>query len=102
MAQKKNKMKQEIFKDYAQKVAMLFSITEEQLFTKTKRRNVVDARHLLYYLCFHRPMQIRTIQDYLNGEGYSIGHSTIIYGIDQVDDKVKHDDDYMRIAKDLA
>lgn len=95
-------MKQEAFKEYTKKVSNLFSISEKDVFTKTKRRVVVDARHLLYYLCFQRRMQIKYIQRYMSEQGYEIGHSSIIYGKDQVAQKVEDDEDYLKITKQLA
>ena len=44
-------MKEPIFKEYATKVADLYSVSEDELFSKSKKRAIVDARHLLYYLC---------------------------------------------------
>jgi len=95
-------MKQEAFKEYTKKVSNLFSISEKDVFTKTKRRVVVDARHLLYYLCFQRPMQIKYIQRYMSEQGYEIGHSSIIHGKNQVAQKVEDDEDYLKITKQLA
>ena len=58
-------MKKQIFNQYAQKIADLFGIDKQELFVKSKKRDLVDARHLLYYLCFHRPMQLVSIQNFM-------------------------------------
>ena len=89
-------MKKNVFDYFVKEVCKQFLITEEDLMTKSKRRDIVDARHLLYYLCFHRPMQIRYIQEYMGGYGYEVGHSTIIHGIDVVSDKFEADEDYQK------
>lgn len=94
-------MKEDIFNQYTYKVLDLFSLTKRELFSKTKRRDVVDARHLLFYLCYNRPMTIRYIQNFMANNGYEIGHSTIIYGIEQVGEKVKSDPDYQSIMENL-
>ncbi len=94
-------MKEKAFNDYVEKVTDLFKISQEDLFAKSKRRDIVDARHLLYYLCFNRPMQIRYIQEYMERSGYKVGHSTIIHGIDQVKDKVNDDVDYKEITQTI-
>ncbi len=94
-------MKEKAFNDYVEKVTDLFKISHEDLFAKSKRRDIVDARHLLYYLCFNRPMQIRYIQEYMERSGYKVGHSTIIHGIDQVKDKVNEDVDYKEITQTI-
>jgi chromosomal replication initiation ATPase DnaA len=94
-------MKQNIFNEYATKCADLFSISEELLFTKSKRRDIVDARYLLYYMCSERPMRIVYIQEYMFSKGYLINHSSIIYGINQVKQRLEGDGDYRKVIKQL-
>lgn len=76
------------------KVCYLFNLDSESLFTKTKRRDIVDARHLLYFLCSQRPMRLVYIQEYMAENGYNINHSSIHHGIAQVKKKVEDDADW--------
>lgn len=92
-------MKQEIFTKYVDKVASQFDITTEQMFAKTKDRKIVDARHLLYFLCSNRNMRIKFIQECLFAMGQKINHSNIIYGIASVEKRMKEDYDYQRIVR---
>jgi|TARA_E500000305_G_scaffold10743_1_gene7272 chromosomal replication initiation ATPase DnaA len=92
-------MKKDIFNKYAQTVANIFGITPEDIFTKTKERTCVDARHLLYFVCKNRPMRITYIQQYMNDNGYNINHSSIIHGINQVQEKINEDRDYVGVIK---
>ncbi|HIB77166.1 MAG TPA: hypothetical protein EYO58_06015 [Flavobacteriales bacterium] len=95
-------MKQEIFESYIGTVCERFSIKEsKELFTKNKRRDVVDARHVLYYMCHKRPMRIRYIQQYMLDKGYDISHSSIIHGIKQVTRFVENDNDYRALIQEL-
>lgn len=94
-------MKSDIFNQYVDRISDLFGITKEDLFSKTKKREVVDARYLLYYLCFNRPMTISYIQKYMLNNNYDIQHTTIMYGISTVDKRVKDDPDYLQIVKDI-
>ena len=87
-------MKQKLFKEYSKHVCKIVNIESKTLFTKTKRRDVVDARFLLYYICFDRPMRIRDIQEYMKFEGYEINHSGIIKGISIMKNKIATDQDY--------
>lgn len=98
---KSNQMKIDIFNQYADRVSNLFSIDQGEIFKKNKRRDIVDARHLLYYLCYKRPMSIRYIQNYMQQRGYVISHSSIIYGINTVIERIKSDSDYMQVVKDI-
>lgn len=94
-------MKSDIFNQYLDRVIELFRISKEDFFSKSKRRDLVDARYLLYYLCYKRPMSIAYIQKYMGESGYVIRHSSIIYGIGTVIKKVKEDSDYMQVVKDM-
>ena len=95
-------MKTKIFNQYVEKVCYLFGIESEILFTKTKRRDVVDARHLLYYLCSIRPMRLVYIQEYMAENGYVINHSPIHHGISQVRQKLEEDVDYIEVISKVA
>lgn len=93
-------MKDKIFNKFAQEVCELYGIEEKELFTKTKRRDCVDARHLLYYLCSERPMRLVYIQEYMAQNGYEIPHSSIHHGIAQVKKRIENkDQDYITAVK---
>ena len=94
-------MKLNIFNDYVTEVANLYNIEEEKIFEKSKERGIVDARHLLYYLCYYRPMKLKYIQDYMSQRGYEIGHSSIIHGIQSVHKAMAQDDDYQKVINDI-
>ena len=91
-------MKEPIFNQLADNVCSLYDISKEKLFTKTKARKVVDARHLLYYGCMDRQIRLSYIQEYLTINGYKISHSSILHGIDVVKKKMEEDEDYKTIT----
>lgn len=86
-------MKREIFNKYVKSIINRFGITEEELFSKTKKRELVDARQMLYYLCTERSMTIGYIQSYLKDKGYKVSHSTIIHGTNRAKELVDGDTD---------
>tara|TARA_R100001509_G_C4811231_1_gene196467 strand:- start:130 stop:423 length:294 start_codon:yes stop_codon:yes gene_type:complete len=94
-------MKLNIFNQYVTEVAHLYNLEEELIFEKSKERGIVDARHLLYYLCYFRPMKLKYIQDYMKGRGYEIGHSSIIHGIQSVQKAIDEDDDYQSVINQI-
>lgn len=94
-------MKAKIFNDYATRVAEMFDISEDDLFTKSKRRDIVDARQLLYYACYKRPMNVIYIQAYLIKRGYEVGHTSILHGIKAVEKRIENDSDYTDILKQI-
>lgn len=95
-------MKTKIFNQYVDRVCFLFNVDREVLFSKTKRRDVVDARHLLYYLCSQRPMRLVYIQEYMANNGYDINHSSIHHGISVVKEKMESDRDYVQEVSQLV
>ena len=94
-------MKEEIFEYYCRSVCHRFNLSYKDLFGKSKIRNVVDARYLLFYLCHQRPMRIRDIQQFMSERGYSTEHTTIMYGLKRVTSLVKNDTDYKVLIKEL-
>ena len=94
-------MKREVFNAYVDKICHLSKIQKKELFSKNKRGDLASARHLLYFLCYNRPMTIGTIQGYMKENGYSVKHPTIIYGIKIIRDRMKEDADYVHIAKEI-
>lgn len=94
-------MKLDIFNSYVQKVCKLYQVDEKDLFTKTKVREVVDARHLLYYLCRNRPMKLKYIQTYMSERGYDVGHSSINHGVNMVTKFKREDEDYKKLLVGL-
>lgn len=94
-------MKGKIFNYYASQIAETFNLNEGELFEKSKRREVVDARHMLYYACSQRPMRVVYIQHYMKERGYEIGHSSILYGIEMAGRRNHEDRDYSRFVNSL-
>lgn len=94
-------MKQDIFNQYVDRIIELFGISREEMFSKIKKREIVDARHLLYYLCHRRPMSFGYIQKFMDANGYQIKHSSIIHGVQSVSEKVRLDMDYAQVVKDM-
>jgi chromosomal replication initiator protein len=92
-------MKKEIFDKYAVAIAKQFHLTLDQMFDKTKRRDIVDARQMLYYLCMERPIRISYIQRFMEEQGYSCAHSTIIHGYRKAKQMIDIDKDFKDVVK---
>ena len=71
-------MKKDIFDIYATTIAKKFHLSLDEMFTKTRRRDIVDARQLLYYLCMERPMRVSYIKRFMEENGDQVTHSNII------------------------
>jgi chromosomal replication initiation ATPase DnaA len=92
-------MKKEIFIAYANSVAEQFHLSMEEMFEKTKKRENVDARQILYYLCMERPIRISYIQRFMEDHGHPVSHSTIIHGYKKAKQLIDNDSDYHEILK---
>lgn len=87
-------MKQEILEGFLNAILTTFSIDREAFFTKSKRRDLADARYFLYYLCKHRPINMATIKRFMADNGYTIENGTILHGVNTLTSKIENDDDY--------
>jgi chromosomal replication initiation ATPase DnaA len=94
-------MKEDIFNQYVEKILDLFNISREDLFLKSKKRHLVDARQLLYFLCYERQMRMTYIQSFLLKNGCDAPHTSIIHGIKVTRARVEEDKDYQSIIKDI-
>lgn len=94
-------MKREIFNQYIEKLCALFNITLEEFFTKTKNRDVVDARQMLYYLCSKRNITVGYIQKYLMEKDFYTSHSTISHSIKVMGKRAEKDRDYTTILNKI-
>ena len=78
-------MKRKQFNIYVREILKEFGISRELLFTNTKEREVVNARYVLYWACFvHGKFRKDEIVRIMKENGYDIGHSTIIHGINKI------------------
>lgn len=87
-------MKYHIFKKIAKEVSKVFDVEESLIYSKNSTSSVTDARFLLYYVCVQENMKKVTIKNYMEKNGYTTGHSNIIYGINEVSKKLLEDRDY--------
>lgn len=94
-------MKKEIFDSYAEPIAKQFHLSLDQMFDKSKRRDIVDARQMLYYLCMERPIRISYIQRFMNEQGLDVAHSTIIHGYNRAKGMVDKDPDFKNVVNKL-
>ncbi len=84
-------MQRKVFNIYVGMVLNSFNIEREDLFTKTKRKEIAEARHMLYWMCFaDGDFKVGVIVRMMRENGYDVGHSSVIYGINvmnSTDDK---------------
>ena len=94
-------MKKQIFNHFIKSITKLFNITEDEMFAQSKKRSVVDARQLLYFLCALRDMRYSTTQEYLKERGVDVSHTTIIHGVKQMQLRMNEDKDIASIINTI-
>jgi chromosomal replication initiation ATPase DnaA len=92
-------MKKAIFDKYAKEVAEHFRIKESDLWTKSKKTDITNARYLLFYLCFKRDIIQQKIIDYCEEYGLKVLRSTLTHALKKMEDRVQTDSDYYAIVK---
>lgn len=94
-------MRRDLFNKFVDGVVRVLGVDRQEMFSKSKRRDLVDARHLLYYLCFRRMIRVVYIQKYMSENGYDISHSSVIHGIQVASERVKTDDNYKELLNQI-
>tara|TARA_R110000751_G_scaffold57989_1_gene122707 strand:+ start:1570 stop:1872 length:303 start_codon:yes stop_codon:yes gene_type:complete len=99
-------MKKEIFEKYLESVIKQMGVPREDLLSRTKKAHVVDARHILFYLCSIRPMKPSYIQHYMTEAGLKTSLSTVMHAIKRIEILVdpqssSYDKDYEALISNL-
>ena len=94
-------MKHEIFNQYVAKIAKLYRVEESEMFVRSRKQEMVDARHMLFYLCISRPIPAYSIKSYMAERGLSIQQSAINNGVRKIEKNISEDSDYARIISDI-
>jgi chromosomal replication initiation ATPase DnaA len=90
-------MKKEIFNNYATAIAQQFHLQLDDVFTKSRKRELVDARQMLYYLCMERPIRVAYIKRFMSEAGLDVAYTTIIHGYKKAKDLIDNDSDYQHM-----
>ena len=94
-------MKKEIFEMYANAIAKQFHLELDQMLSKDRRRDLVDARQMLYYLCMERRIRVAYIQRFLAECDCEVQHSTIIHGYKKAKKLIESDPDYLKVVNEI-
>jgi len=96
-------MKHKRFDEYVKKIAKAFKMPKKKLFDDIGEREVVDARQILYFVCFENGFQLVNIQRLMTSKGYEVKyHTTISHGIKRIREKIKKDADYKQLIEDIC
>jgi chromosomal replication initiation ATPase DnaA len=86
-------MKKGIFNMYVKLICDGLDLTEEELFSPSRKRELAKARQILYNLCYQRPMTINQIISLMDNKGYSTTYETVRNGINKVKNDITYGKD---------
>ena len=70
-------MTPELFDQSLKSVSKVLQITEDAIFSRSREKPIVDARHILFYLCKKRHgMPLVYIKRYMHDHGHEVHHAT--------------------------
>mgnify|MGYP003134939651 CR=1 FL=1 len=95
-------MKQYIFDQFVNNIINHTGLTREQLFSNTKRSDSSNARKVLFKLCRDRGISNKSIENYMNENGYTCHNNTIRQALSSLELMISNDPDIAVIIKKLS
>ena len=72
------------------------------MFSKTRKREIVEARQMLYFLARERPIRLSYIKRFMEENGLPVDHSTIMHGYKKAKNYVDSDPDYKYVVDTIS
>jgi hypothetical protein len=77
-------MKKGIFNAYVKYVCKGLDVKKSDIFKKTREEKILNARWILWLMCYQRPMTILQIVDLMSENGYVTSRQNIENGISRL------------------
>ena len=68
-------------------------LSENELFSSSRKRELAKARQMLYNLCYQRPMTINQIVSLMDNKGYSTTYENVRQGVHIVQNTIDFEKD---------
>ena len=95
-------MKEFIYQKILKNICSHLGVESSDLFVKSKETGVVDARQLLYYLCYNNSnMKLTEISSYTNNQGFHEDQANISRSVESFSKKLESDKDLQAIVDKL-
>jgi hypothetical protein len=95
-------MKKILFNQFVDRVITTLSLKDPTiLFHRSKRQDLVDARHLIFYLCSERNMSVADIKRLMGERGLPLQYPALVGGIAKIKIKIKSDTDYQFLVNKI-
>jgi len=95
-------IKRKIFEKYVGMVEDALEISKEEIFTKTRKRENVEARDLLFYLCARRNMRGNFILARCKENGLDLDDSQVSRGKNKIEELRISDPDWKELVNKLV
>ena len=95
-------VKRKIFDKYVGMVEEALEISKEEIFTKTRKRENVEARDLLFYLCSMRNMRGNFILARCRENGLELDDSQVSRGKNKIEGLKDSDADWKELVNKLV
>lgn len=95
-------MKRKIFDEYVGVVENVLEISKDDIFTKTRKRENVEARDLLFYLCSQRNMRGNFILERCKENGLELDDSQITRGKAKIEELINTDPDWKQLINSIV
>ena len=92
-------MKKEIFDQYLEAILNQFKIDRSKMVSNSRKKDHVEARQMLYYLCHKRNMRLNQIQKFMEEEGYLPNHCQVHRGIKASSKLIEEDMDFRTVME---
>lgn len=95
-------MKKDIFDAYADAIAEKFHLTLGEMFSKSRKREIVEARQMLYFLAKERPIRLSYIKRFMEENGLPVQYHTIMHGYTKAKEYIDSDPDYKFVVDTIS
>lgn len=89
------------FNSYVKSVAVAFDVSEDDIFSDSREKDVIDARHMIMYLCKARPMPMKFIHSMFDERGLVMDYTSVMYGCKSGEKKAKKDVDFSETVQQI-
>jgi chromosomal replication initiation ATPase DnaA len=94
-------MKAKIFNDIVEEVCRANFITQEELFSKSRKRETSEARHLIFFLLQRKGIKSSHIQRMFFQNGHSMHHTSIVHGVKSIEHILTYDKSYRELLNKI-
>ena len=94
-------MKKELVERIIDRVCDANLITRDDLFSRTRKREVSESRHLIFLLLLRRGIKNAQIKRIFSNYGHETHHTSILYGARSIESILTYDTNYRKLFAEI-